>query len=159
MQNRFLLGAIIGLIAGIVLAFAYAYNAAPGLMIVEDESQYGYAETIDRIETAAEAEGWAVPTKHDLSGTVGEHGYDVAPVTVLELCQPDHAGNLLSEEDNYVVTSMMPCRVSVYERSDGTVIVSRMNTSLVARVFGGSIAEIMAEATEDNERILESVLQ
>ncbi|WP_018880423.1 DUF302 domain-containing protein [Thioalkalivibrio sp. ALE9] len=159
MQTRFFPGVLVGLIAGVILTFVYAYNAAPSLMIVEDPSQYGFEETIERIEAAAENEGWSIPTKHDLTSTVAEHGYDVVPATVLELCQPDHAGTLLSEEANLIVTSMMPCRVSVYERTDGTVIVSRMNTGLVARVFGGTVAKIMAEATEDSERILASVLQ
>jgi uncharacterized protein (DUF302 family) len=53
---------------------------------------------------------------------------------------------------------MMPCRVAVYETSDGEVIVNRMNTGAVSRVFGGRVAETMATATEETEAIFAPVL-
>jgi uncharacterized protein (DUF302 family) len=90
---------------------------------------------------------------------VSPYGYEVDRVAVLELCQPHHAGRILAEDRAKVVTSMMPCRVSVYETSDGRVIVSRMNTSLMAQAFGGTVASVMAEATQENEAILKSVIQ
>lgn len=54
---------------------------------------------------------------------------------------------------------MMPCRLSVYETSDGKVIISRMNTGLVSKVFGGLVTEVMAQASAENEQILSAVLQ
>jgi hypothetical protein len=49
---------------------------------------------------------------------------------------------------------MMPCRVSVYPTTDGQVIISRVNTGLVSKLFGGPVAEVMAQATSESKQIL-----
>ena len=54
---------------------------------------------------------------------------------------------------------MMPCRVSVYETSDGRVVVSRMNTGLISKIFGGVVTRAMAQATAETEVIYSNVLQ
>ena len=84
--------------------------------------------------------------------------FDVTPVTVIELCKVDLGGDILSSDESRVVSSMMPCRVAVYEDEEGRVIVSRMNTGLVSKLFGGNIATIMADATSETELIVSSVL-
>ena len=49
---------------------------------------------------------------------------------------------------------MIPCRISVYETSDGEVIISRMNTDLISKVFSGTVTEVMTRATAGNEKML-----
>jgi len=78
----------------------------------------------------------------------------VLPVAVIELCHPDHAVKILKEDDARMVSSFMPCRVSVYEKRDGSVIISRMNSSLMSRIFPDLISTVMADATQDVEEIL-----
>ncbi len=158
MNQKLMFTALGGFVVGVVAMMLTAFSAAPGLMIVEDDSRYGFEETIDRIKTAADEQGWKVPTVHLLHDAVSPYGYEIDRVAVLELCQPHHAGAILAEDRAKVVSSMMPCRVSVYETADDRIVVSRMNTSLMAQAFGGTIAKVMAEATEENEVILESVL-
>ena len=95
---------------------------------------------------------------HELHKAVAKSGFDVKPVTVIELCQPKHAGKILKRDENRKVTSLMPCRVSVYETSDGNVVVSRMNSGLVSKLFGGEIAEVMTDASEETEEILSKTI-
>lgn len=149
---------IIGFLLGIVLFGSVAFVAAPGIMIVEDVSPLGYEETVAAIQESAAEQGWKVPATYKLNKSVEEAGYDVLPVSVLELCHPDHAGKVLADDDARVVTSLMPCRISVYEKSDGTVVISRMNTGLISKVFGGIVTEVMAKASAENEVILSKVL-
>ncbi len=52
----------------------------------------------------------------------------------------------------------MPCRVAIYEKADGKVYISRMNSGLMASTMGGIIHEVMDEAASQNEEILEAVL-
>jgi uncharacterized protein (DUF302 family) len=52
----------------------------------------------------------------------------------------------------------MPCRIAVYQKADGSVVVSRMNTGLMSKIFGGLVTEVMAQASADSERIITSVL-
>ena len=158
MNKKVLIAGIGGFVLGVVLVGLVMFLVAPSMMIVEDESPLGYEETIQALNDAAAAQGWKVPAVHTIDTSVNNAGYDVLPVSVIELCQPDHAAKILEDDEARVVTSMMPCRVSVYQTSDGRVIISRMNTGLVSKLFGGLVAEVMAQATAENEQILSAVL-
>ncbi|MEA3336932.1 MAG: DUF302 domain-containing protein [Chloroflexota bacterium] len=158
MDKKTLLAGIAGFLIGVVVLGVVAFVAAPGIMMVEDASPLSYENTVEAVLDATAEQGWKVPATHEISTAVNKAGYDVAPVTVIELCQPHHAARVLLEDDARIVTSMMPCRVSVYETSDGQVVVSRMNTGLISKLFGGTVATVMADATADTEVILSSVL-
>jgi len=157
MKNNVISG-IVGLIVGVILTGIVMYSSAPGMMINEDVSKYSFEETIEKLTESAVAMGWKVPTVHSLDKSVKGAGYDVLSVSVIELCHPGHAGKILSNDEDKIVTSMMPCRVSVYKKENGEVIVSRMNTGLVSSLFGGNVSTVMAEATNDTEKMLKSVL-
>ena len=159
MNKTMILAGTIGFILGALVLGLVGFMAAPGLMITEDLSLYSFEETVQRIRDAAVAEGWKVPVVHEIDKSVAKAGYDVLPVSVIELCHASHAGKVLQADSDRVVSSMMPCRTSVYETSDGRVVISRMNTGLVSKVFGGTVASVMQDATADTERILRSVLQ
>ncbi len=159
MTGKITVAAIGGFILGILVMSFVTFTGAPEVMVVEDESRYGFDETIEAIEASAEDQGWAVPTVHRLHEPVRAEGYEVDRVAVMELCQPHHAAQILSDDEAKVVTSMMPCRISVYETSDERIIISRMNTAMLAEMFGGTVAEVMADATEEVEGVLATVLQ
>ena len=159
MNNKLLLGGIIGFIVGVLVIGVIGFVMAPSVMITEDVSPLGYEETVQAIQDATIEQGWKVPAVHSIDKAVIAAGIDVLPVSVIELCHPEHAGKILVDDESKVVTSMMPCRLSVYETSDGDVIISRMNTGLVSKMFGGNVARVMAAATNDTEQILASVLQ
>ncbi len=159
MTGKITVAAIGGFILGILVMSFVTFTGAPELMVVEDESRYGFDETIEAIEASAEDQGGAVPTVHRLHEPVRAEGYEVDRVAVMELCQPHHAAQILSDDEAKVVTSMMPCRISVYETSDERIIISRMNTAMLAERFGGTVAEVMADATEEVEGVLATVLQ
>jgi uncharacterized protein (DUF302 family) len=149
---------ISGLILGIILGFGLVFFGASSAMINEDVSKYSFEETVEKVTRTAADKGWKIPTIHHLNKSVAMAGYNVLPAAVIELCHPAHAGKILSNDDDKVVTSMMPCRVSIYENEKGEVIVSRMNSGLISKLFGGNIADVMAVAANDTEIILESVL-
>ena len=157
MKATVLLSGVIGVLIGAVLMAALVFVSASGMMIVESPSTLAYQATVDTIVGTAEGMGWSVPTVHHIDVSVGKKGYDVLPTAVIELCNPDLAGKILADEDARVVASMMPCRIAVYQRKDGGVTVSRMNTGLVSKLFGGFVAEMMAQATGDSEAIIASV--
>lgn len=147
-----------GLFLGIVLTAAVLFKASPTLMIVEDESPLSHDETVDAILVAAKDNNWKVPKIHNLQKTMKKMGHDVAAATVIEMCQPEHAVKVLADFDSRNVTSMMPCRVAVYETEDNRVIVSRMNSGLVAKVFNENVSEVMQTATLETEAILAQAL-
>ncbi|MCD4848944.1 MAG: DUF302 domain-containing protein [Candidatus Aegiribacteria sp.] len=158
MNVKYIITGLISFIAGAALVGIVGISVAPGMMINESESLYSYDDTVEIIQAEAETLGWKIPAVHVISNSVAGGGYDVAPVTVIELCKVDLAGQILSDDESRVVSSMMPCRVAVYETSEGDVIVSRMNTGMMSKLFGGDIERLMADATSETEQILGAVL-
>jgi uncharacterized protein (DUF302 family) len=54
----------------------------------------------------------------------------------------------------------MPCRVAVYEKEDGKVYVSRLNTTnLKNSAFEEAALDIMNEAANEIESLLESIIE
>ncbi len=146
-----------GLIAGIAITLAAGYLGAPRLMFVTTESPLGHDQTVEAIQTAASASGWKIPTVHRLNLGLKKLGHEVAPVSVVELCQPEYAARVLADDTGRSVSSMMPCRVSVYDTGDGRVMISRMNSGLLGSMFEQPVSGIMRQATADTEAIIASV--
>lgn len=151
--------AVAGMLTGAMITLVVLFKASPALMIVEDESPLNHQQTVEAILTAANNNHWKIPKVHDLQKTMLKQGVQVPAVTVIELCQPSHAAKVLIDAESRHVTSMMPCRVAVYETEDARVIVSRMNTGLVSKVFNRNITEVMQTATQETEAILHEALK
>jgi uncharacterized protein (DUF302 family) len=150
----FLIGAVVG---AAVLGLVFK-TQAPSMMLIEDVSVLDFDATVQAIQDGAVAAGWKVPAVHTISETVAGAGFDVLPVTIIELCKAPIAGRVLDDEEGRHVAPMMPCRVAVFETGNGDVVVSRMNSLLLSKLFGGIIEEVMTQAAQENEDILSPVL-
>lgn len=159
MNGRMTFSTLAGLVIGVGGTLAAVYVAAPSVLFIERESRLGYSDTISAIHEATVAAGWIIPKQYQLDASLSKAGYDVLPVSVIELCNPDHAYRILAEDEYRLVSSMMPCRVAVYEKSDGTTTISRMNTGLMSRILGPTAREVMLQATQETDRILAGVEQ
>lgn len=151
---KMVLSGIVGVLLGIVLMGMLTGFGLRQFVVVETVSPFDFDTTVHAIQQAVAQKGWKVPSVHDLQKTMKKNGYDVLPVSVIELCHPTHASRILKDDQARMVSSFMPCRVSVYETSDGRVVISRMNSSLMSRIFPTTIAEVMADATSEVENIL-----
>jgi uncharacterized protein (DUF302 family) len=123
-------------------------------MLIESVSPYGFDQTIDRISEAIIAMEWKMPAVHDLQQSLRNAGKDVLPVKVFEICNPKFSGRILELDAERIVSTLMPCRISVYERPDGKTYISRLNAGIMAKSFGGIIEEVMQGATEEVEQII-----
>ena len=157
MKKNLMFG-VIGLVVGAFIMMIFIYNAAPGMMLLENQSKYDFEETVTKLTESVEDHGWKIPAIQDLQKSMNKFGIDVLPVQVFELCHPDHAGEILKLSDERIVSTLMPCRVAVYEKPDGKVYLSRMNSKLMAKPMGGIIAKVMSVAAVQNEEILESII-
>ncbi len=146
--------ALVGFLVGIVLVSALGWIMMPGMMLHETLSPYTVNETVEKIKTSALAEGWVVAGVKPLHKAVKKHGgYDIPPVMLINLCQADHAYNILKEDDNKVLSVMMPCTISVYQKGDGKTYIGSMNAGLLGTMFGGTIAEIMGKQVAAQQQI------
>jgi len=153
-----LTGLIIGFVAGAAITFAIAFFTAPSVMFKEDKSKHDFETTTAELEKSAMALDWKIPHVNDLQATLAKFGMDVRKVKVYEICHPEHANKILSQDDERIVSSLMPCRVAVYEKSDGSVWVSRLNAGIMAKPMNKIIRSTMATAASETEQILEPVI-
>jgi uncharacterized protein (DUF302 family) len=128
-------------------------------MFFETESPYDFEKTIEIITKTIDEAGWKTPAIHDLQQTMKNFGKEVLPVKVFELCHPKHSSRILELSDERVVSSLMPCRISVYEKKNGKTYASRINSGSLATSIGGIISEVMMGATADIEEIIKKALQ
>jgi uncharacterized protein (DUF302 family) len=128
-------------------------------LMLENASKKSFDETVTWIEKTATDHDWKVIAIHDLQASMTKNGYEVLPVKVFALCKPEHAYKVLGKDNERIVSSMMPCRVSVYEKSDGKTYISRMNTKLMAGNFEGAVKEVMTVTTDEIEELLKPLLK
>ena len=135
---------IIGTLFGIALTVVTTAGLMPKLMLSQKESPLGYEETITHIQSKAESSGWKVSAVMRLDKSLAKEGRTVRPVAALKICQPDHAEKVLLDDDARFLSVMMPCSIAVYEKADGKTYISTMNAKLLGKMFGGTVAEVMA---------------
>ncbi len=150
---------IAGIITGILISLVAVFLVAPKMMFIVSESKYDFATTKSMIEEATTANQWSMPHQYNLQATLQKHGFSVQPVAVFSICKPDIAVNILNDDKKRHVSSMMPCRIAVYEKSNGKTYIARMNAELIAKLLGSEINSIMAEAGVGSEKILEPVIK
>jgi uncharacterized protein (DUF302 family) len=127
------------------------------LLLLEKESLFGINETVEILITAATDRDWTNPATHDLQQSLAKAGKSVRPVKVVEICKPEFSGAMLEKSDERIVSVMMPCRISVYEKADGKIYVATMNGRLFASGMPESIQSVMVDAAEELEEIVRAV--
>lgn len=152
-------GIIIGLFAGVLVASLAIFFASPSLMLKENKSKHDFETTLAEIEKSVESLGWKIPHINDLQATMHKFGKDVRQVKVYEICHPEHAFRVLKQDDERIVSSLMPCRIAIYEKSDGSVYVSRMNAGLMSKPMNKIIRSTMSVAAAETEQILAPVIE
>lgn len=157
MRGKSLLIAFGGFLLGIASLAIVLRFWAPHLLFLESDSTHDFQTSVNLLDKAATENGWVIPKQYRLDISLKKAGHDVLPVSVIELCRPEHAAKILGDDRFRHFSTLMPCRVSVYEKSDGTVSIARMNTGLLSRLFDPVVAGVMAEATSETEHILDAI--
>lgn len=146
-----------GIIVGIAATFFSILFILPGQMFLVNESRLGFDQTMEEIIESAEANQWTISHIYDLQATMKKKGFEVAPVNVISLCNPGHAHNILSSDEDRVVSALMPCRVAVYEK-DGKTYISMLNSGLFSRFLSDNAKETIKAAGEETLQILKPVI-
>jgi uncharacterized protein (DUF302 family) len=127
-------------------------------LFIENVSKYDFNETVQKLTMEIEQKSWKVSAIHDLQQTLMNSGKEVLPIKVFALCHPKHSGRILEKDEERIVSSLMPCRISVYKKSDGKTYVSRMNSAILAKSIGGIIEEVMIDSSNEVEEILNEII-
>lgn len=127
-------------------------------MLLESMSKFDFSTTVEKLNVIVADSGWKMPAIHDLQNTIRNFGKEILPIKVLEICHPKHSGRLLELDNERIVSTFMPCRISVYEKSDGKVYISRLNGALLSKSFGGIVEEVMSLANNEMEKMIGSLI-
>lgn len=118
-------------------------------LFIEYESKYNLDETIEILEEAITNGGWKISIVHDLQETLRKSSISVLPLKVMELCNPKYSSQILGPDDLRIYSSLMPCRISIYEKTDGKTYISTMAAKQMAEQIGGTVQKVMTEAYKD----------
>jgi uncharacterized protein (DUF302 family) len=122
-------------------------QANPRAIVKEDKSPHDFATTLKRLKEQLAKDGWNLLAEIDLGGRIAKKGVHLpGGLVILELTSGGTTIPLLKDEATRYVAGLMPCSVSVYALDNGQVVVSRMNTSLMAGAMEPRIAEVLGKS-------------
>lgn len=152
---------VIGFLAGIVVFAVVMVNKMPSMMIVTKQSTMSFDDTVAELEKRIPAQGWTISGGKavDMNASMAKQGIEFGPrVRLIKLCKAEYAKDVLTT-DRYV-SCMMPCTIAVWEGDDGNAYISKMNMSLMAKMFGGNIKRVLGgKVAGEEEEILSGILK
>jgi uncharacterized protein (DUF302 family) len=126
-------------------------------LVIEHKSKFSFEKTVELLSAESERREWKIPAVHDLQQSLAKSGKIVRPVKVIEICKPQYSGQMLELNDERIISVMMPCRISVYEKEDGLVYIGLINAGELAASLPEKIARVMKEASDETFEIVKSV--
>ena len=148
-----------GFIAGLIVMAVIGFYSLPGLMMMEDRTPYDFETTVEKFEQKVKDAGWSILVTHDMQRILKGHGHDVKGVKIFELCSARYSAEILKLDDERIISPLMPCRIAIYEKSDGYTYISRMDSELLSRPFGGVIKSVMKIAAVEIEDVIAELLK
>ena len=151
---------IVGFVIGCLLCGIIVFMTMPSLMIVTKECKLGFDETVAALEKRIPEQNWVISGGEpmDMNKSMAKHGITFEPcVKLIKLCKAVYAKSVLTTDRH--ISCMMPCTMAVWEDDGGKVYLSKMNLSLMAKMFGGNVAKIMGgNVVKEEENILSGLL-
>jgi uncharacterized protein (DUF302 family) len=156
MSNK--LGLYVGIVIGVVVSLfivGMAFKAAaPTMFFKEIKSSYDFDKTVNVIKNRINKQnGWHVTAVIDQEKEILDNGgVDVGKVKIIKFCNARLSGEMLENDSSKYMSVKMPLSISVYEKSDGEVMIGMMNGYIMARLFAGTPeGDIMENVVRDIE--------
>ena len=103
------------------------------------------------LEEEVKAAGWSIVGYQDMQ--------EVLEIRIFELCSSRYSAVILAKDGERIGSPLMPCRVSIYKKSNGKTCITCLNLLLLARPLGGLIHEVMQQAGSETEEMIARTLQ
>ncbi len=159
MNKQMILTGAGGFLAGLIIMAITGFYSLPGMMMLEDASRYDFDTTVEKFEQKVSDAGWSILKTHDMKEILEGHGHEVLNVKIFELCSSRYSARILKLDDERIVSPLMPCRIAIYEKSNGVTYITRMDSELLSRPFGGEIKDVMSIASVETENIIAQLLR
>ncbi len=125
--------------------------------IVERVSPFDVGTTVEKIIKVAADRGWQNPATHNLQQSLAKSGKNVRPVQVVEICKPEFSGKMLEGSNERIVSILMPCRISIYEKEDGKTYIALLNMTGMADGMPDAVVSAVTRASNESFEIVDQV--
>ena len=115
-------------------------------MLITLATEKTVSEAAAALQAAVQANHFGVMQVHNLKETMTKKGVEFArECLIFEVCQPGQAKKVLDQ--NMSVSTVLPCRISIYEEGGKTILATLKPTALLA-VFNAPQLEGVAQEVE-----------
>jgi uncharacterized protein (DUF302 family) len=116
-------------------------------MLVKLSTNKTVSEAAAALQAAVLANHFGVMQVHNLKETMAKKGvaFD-RECLIFEVCQPQQAKKVLDQ--NMSISTALPCRISIYEEGDKTILATLKPTTLLA-MFNAPQLEGVAQEVEE----------
>lgn len=129
-------------------------------MMTEMKSRLGFKETVAALQDAAKKRGWEVGQAIDMQEVMKKAGQkDARPFTVVPMCKQDLAESLLKAQAEQKAMPFVPCRMSVFEGTDGKVYIAKPNTEFMAKMATPVFEPLLKKFVEEEKAVLANIAQ
>ena len=116
-------------------------------MLYVQEVMGSVDDIVGKIERIAKDNDFGVLDIHDLKKKMAAKGVDFTPeCRIIEICNPNMAKEVL--ENNMVISTVLPCRISVYEE-DGKVKIATIRPTYLLDFFNSPALKPVAQSVEE----------
>lgn len=155
----FLVGASLSL-----QAVAGSHSEKPGLhnprgIFVEQVARNNFSVVLDTLRQQLKDDGWNLVAEVNLGARLQKKGVGIpGGLVILKFTGGKNAAPLLAKDDTRYFSAFIPCGVSVYGTSDGTVVISRMNHALMGSMMKPKFAAVMNKSSERTDRSISAAI-
>ncbi len=129
------------------------------MMFLEDESKYEFNKTVVELKLVLEKNGWQVTEKRDMKEHYAQFGFETRDIVTFEICKPNGAVDILSEDKYTRMVPFMPMRVAIYKKSDGKIYISRLKLKMMGKMNTGVVKKVMKVGAIDLEKAVEELIK
>ena len=138
---------------------AAATGSDPRVIVVERTVRHDYRTTVDTLRQQLKEDGWKLIAEIDLGKRLAKKGVEVpGGLVIFKLTSGKNAMPLLAKDETRYVSAMMPCGLSVYGKSDGSVVISRMNFEMMSAMMEPKVVAVMEKSIKKLNRTVDSAL-
>ncbi|MGK0618898.1 DUF302 domain-containing protein [Meiothermus cerbereus] len=154
-MKKMLFGLLVLVLASVALAQT---QRQPDLVLVT-QSNKSFAVTVEQFKAEVKAAGWSILNYHNMAGVLSEKGFTLHPVLIFDVCSGRYSARILAKDEYRPISALMPCRVSIYQTSDGKVFIARMNAPAFAPMMPKEVGDIMIASSQEIEAIIAKVVR
>lgn len=116
-------------------------------MLIKLSTDKTVSEAASALETAIQNNHFGLMQVHNLKETMMKKGVKFAhECLIFEVCQPQQAKKVLDQ--NMSISTALPCRISIYEEDEKTILATLKPTTLLA-MFNSPQLEGVAQEVEE----------